>query len=330
MKDELLIKFLLKEANEQEKAEVQQWIAADADHKTYFAQFEKIWLASKTLSPNGKADEEQAWIRFKARVAANQSAKDSHSPVAHNSAIKSLNVNYTWLKVAASLVLIAGIWFAYNFFGDQKYTDLLAGNQVIKEILPDGSEITMNKNSVISYATDFKEERSIHLKQGDVFFDVAHDKSHPFVIEIDQVSVTVVGTSFNIRHIKDETEVVVETGIVKVASGNDVIELRQGEKVSIKPSSPQLIKETNKDQLYNYYRSNYFLANNIPLIKLTMALNEAYDTQIVINEPSTANEPINTTLKRSDSFDSNLAKICRTMDLKITRNGAQILLSKNK
>ncbi|TKC09294.1 FecR family protein [Pedobacter frigoris] len=329
MKDELLIKFLLKEANAHENTKVQQWIDADPAHKTYFTQFEKIWLASKTLSPNGKADEEQAWIRFKARVAASQSGENIDSLTQKNT-VKSLKVNYSWLKIAASFVLIAGIWFIYNFFGEQNYTNLSAGNQVITETLPDGSAITMNKNSVISYATDFKEERSVQLKQGDVFFDVAHDKSHPFVIEIDQVSVTVVGTSFNIRHVKDETEVIVETGIVKVASGNDVIELRKGEKVSIKPSSPQLIKETNKDQLYNYYRSNYFVANNIPLIKLTTALNEAYDTQIVINEPSTANEPINTTLKRADSFDSNLATICKTMDLKITRNGAQILLSKNK
>lgn len=328
MKDELLIKFLLKEASEQENITVEEWIAADPDHKTYFTQFEKIWNASKTLSSSRKSDEEQAWIRFKEKVAANQSNVNLNASGQQNGLTKLLN--YNWLKIAASIVLVACIGFVYHFFGEQKYTDLLAGNQVIKEMLPDGSAITLNKNSVISYITDFKDQRTVRLKQGDVFFNVAHDKSHPFVIEIDQLSVTVLGTSFNVRYVNKEIEVIVETGIVKVASGNDVIELRKGEKVSIKPSSPQLIKETNKDQLYNYYRSNLFIANNIPLIKLTNVLNEAYGSQIIITEPAVANEPINTTLKREDSFEENLNTICNTMDLKVTRNGRQLILSKKK
>jgi len=330
MKDELLIKFLLKEADEQESLEVQQWISASAAQQAYFAQFEKIWKTSKTLSPSAKADEEQAWVRFKARVAANRSNTDENRTEQQSIIHRLSKPNYNWLKVAASIMLIAGLWFTYSLFGERKYTDLLAGNRVTTETLPDGSQLTLNKNAVVSYATDFKDERSVTLKQGEVFFNVTKDRNHPFVIKIDRVSVTVVGTSFNIRHIKDETEVIVETGIVKVASGNDVVELKKGEKVSIKPSSPQLIKETNKDQLYSYYRSNYFVANNIPLINLISALNEAYGSQISINESSAANEPINTTLKREDSLESNLANICKTMDLKITRNGAKILLSKNK
>ncbi|MNY33182.1 hypothetical protein D3C86_1674460 [compost metagenome] len=138
----------------------------------------------------------------------------------------------------------------------------------------------------------------------------------------------VVGTSFNIKHLAGETEVIVETGIVKVSIGKAEIALHKGEKVVIKDGDKNLVKEQNLDDLYNYYRSNKFVLNNTSLSKVVEVLNEAYGAQIIIKDPSIKNETIVTTLKADASLEDNLNYICSTLDLKFVRNEQQILLSK--
>lgn len=318
MTDELLIKFLLKEATEAEIQRIKAWLNESEANKTQLAQLNKIWIASKQLALSSKADESIAWEKFKQRTVASKPQE---------AVIRPLKPSYNWLKIAAMIAVVMGIWVGYTVFGPTSYTDLVASNEVRVEQLPDGSELTLNKHTALSYVTNFKKKRSVKLEKGDVFFSVAHDKAKPFVIDIDDVTVTVVGTSFNIKHIKDQTEVIVETGIVKVEFEDQMIELHKGEKVNIRQVVEKLTKETNKDQLYNYYRSKTFIANNIPLSRLVDVINEAYGAEIKIADEALAATLIVTTLAAEDTLEANLKIICRTLDLKMTRNHQQILLS---
>jgi ferric-dicitrate binding protein FerR (iron transport regulator) len=213
-------------------------------------------------------------------------------------------------------------------YGPENYTELTATYQVRTETLPDGSALTLNKNTKISYAANFKNNRKLKLEQGDVFFDVAKDKTHPFVIDIEKISVEVVGTSFNIKHIKKDTEINVETGIVKVQLGNDEIKLYKGEKIHIDGNTQKLIKEQSTDQLYNYYRTRLIQGNNLPLWKLVNTLNEAYGSNIMLDD-KVRDLTITTTFKM-DSLNDILTVTCETLNLKMTRNGNTILLSDKK
>jgi transmembrane sensor len=316
MTDELLIKFLLKESSEEENQQVRDWLKAAEGNQKHFTQLETIWQVSNTLKSENKRDVELAWESFKTK-------RENLQP--QNEKVRSLNVRNTWFRVAAVLFIAVGGWLLYNLYAARNYTKLTAHNQVRTESLPDGSALTLNKHSKISYAGNFKSNRKMKMEDGDVFFEVAKDKAHPFVINIDKVSVEVVGTSFNIRHLKNDTEVNVESGIVKVRLGNQEIKLHKGEKVLITGHTYQLVKEQSTDQLYNYYRTNLFQANNVSLPKLIKALNEAYHTNIVLDE-KVKGLSINTVLKFG-SINENLQIICETLKLKLSRNGNSILLS---
>lgn len=317
MTDELLIKFLLKETSEEENLTVQNWMDASSSNQDEFLQFKKIWNASKNLASQSNKDENEAWLRFKQRTA---------NPT--QPAVKKLNPLKNWLKIAAVLLIIAAGWSTYQIFSPVAYIPVVAGNTVTTKVLPDGSELTLNKNARISYANNFKNNRSLHLEQGDVFFNVAHDKEKPFVINIDHISVLVVGTSFNIKHIKAQTEVIVETGIVKVSLGMEEISLTKGEKVVINEASAELIKVQNTDQLYDYYRSNEFSTNNTPLPRLLEVFNEAYGANVTIKDEAIKNLTITTTFKTTASLETNLQVICQTLDLNLIRNQKQMILSK--
>lgn len=316
MNDELLIKFLLNETTAEEKAQVQEWIVASADNEKYYKQFERIWNESAALTENHEVDEELAWQKFKQRVDEKQTAE----PIVRK--IKPIAI---WLRVAAVFVLCFGAWLVYQQFGGG-YTNVTSNDLVLNQTLPDGTQLVLNKNTNISYATDFKTNRKVEIKSGEVFFDVAHDRSHPFVIDINDVKVEVVGTSFNIKKNKNSVEVIVESGIVKVYKGSSELKLAKGERILLSDEK-ELVKMQTEDELYNYYRTGIFVASNTPLSKLAETLSDAYGTKISVAE-NIKREKIFITLPLKYSLQKNLQEVCLTLDLKMQRNQDEILLSK--
>nr|WP_199079986.1 FecR domain-containing protein [Pedobacter sp. ASV19] len=316
--DELLVKFLLNETTTVENTEVQQWIDQDPANRSYFEHFSRIWETSKKLERTSVVDEEAAWLKFKVKTSAEK------PPV---KVLPLKRKTYGWLKIAAVFLLAAGAWGAWTLFGQGSYVRVEAGQQVLVKTLPDGSVLTMNKRSVLSFASNFKENRSIHLQQGDVFFSVTPNKKKPFIIEVNKVSVKVVGTSFNVKHSGKQTEVIVETGIVKVSYKNEQVELHPGEKVRISEENGALTKQQNTDQLYNYYRSRLFILQNTPLSSVATTLNDAYQANVVIEDPKVQQLILSTTLKLDNSLDYNLGIICKSLNLKTTNSQGKILLS---
>ena len=154
------------------------------------------------------------------------------------------------MRIAASVILVAGLgitWLIWVFNILHKRNEVAqTGQNVLIDTLSDGSVITLNKRSSITYPSKFKgNTRAIALK-GEAFFNVAPDKKKPFIISVNDVQVTVVGTSFNIKSENGNTEVVVETGIVRVTRSGKTVELNAGEKVVIAQSDSTRLKRSSK------------------------------------------------------------------------------------
>jgi ferric-dicitrate binding protein FerR (iron transport regulator) len=315
MSDDLLIKFLLKETDPEEDAEVQQWLAKDPENRKEFERFELIWNQSKILESESKADPEMAWERFK------QKLPDSRQ----ESRVIPQKLNFSWLKIAAVLFIISTAWSVYIMLSN-RYDTISSGELVRTEILPDGSSVTLNKNAVLSFRKDFKgDSRNVRLKQGEVFFDVSPDKSKPFIIETSDLSILVVGTSFNVKQIKNYTEIIVESGIVQVSMDSQQIRLSKGEKIRVKKGDTELVREKSTDKLYQYYRSKQFTASNTPLSRVVEILNEAYQSNIVIEDPAIAALKLNASFK-DESLDTILQVIAETFKIRIIAEDDKIIL----
>ncbi|WP_413671159.1 DUF4974 domain-containing protein [Mucilaginibacter sp. Mucisp86] len=85
-------------------------------------------------------------------------------------------------------------------------------------------------------------------------------------------------------------------------------------------------KGSSQDELYNYYRTQKFVANKTPLWRLVDVLNEAYHANIVIDNKKLANRTITTTFK-ADSLDNILKTIADTFgDVKVIRKPHLIII----
>jgi len=317
--DDLLVKKMLGEASEEDQAQIEDWINRQAENQRYYDQFRLIWAQSEVLAHESTVNETEAWNRFKSRV-------EPDVPVIslHNRPWFSL------LKIAAIVLMVAGAgWFLFLFSGQNVANEQITVRseaQTLTDTLPDGSVVTLNKNSSISYQQDFTKDdtRKLILK-GEAFFEVEPDKNKPFVIHVNDVTVTVVGTSFNIKSNVVKTEVIVATGLVKVEKATREIEVSPNESVSVLNGNKDLVKQKTEDEFYNYYKIKKFVCNDTPLWKLVEKLNEVYQSDIVIEGENLRNKKINTTFEQN-ALPVILGVISETFDIKVERNGDGITL----
>jgi transmembrane sensor len=78
--------------------------------------------------------------------------------------------------------------------------------------------------------------------------------------------------------------------------------------------------------IYNYYYSQEFVANNVPLSKLVKVLNEAYDSHIVIGRKELNEKRMVVILKTSHSLDEILRIIGFTLEIEVEKKQNQIIL----
>lgn len=312
--NELLVKYLLGEASPPEKDRIEDWMAADPANQHYFDQFRKIWERSRELSLNLNPDEEAAWQRFRKRI---QGPKRT-LPVSR----------FPWMRIAALLILFAGAGaLTYSLLKESTVRQLVAvsGNNIKTDTLVDGSVITLNKNSSLTYPSRFKgKTRSVELK-GEAFFQVKPDKKKPFIVQVNDITIKVLGTSFNVRSRNGETEVIVETGIVQVIRNNRAVELRPGEKSVVHRQDSVPLKTKEDQQLYNYYKTREFVCDNTPLWKLVEVLNEAYDIKIEIESEELRNLRLTTTFS-NESPDRILQIISETFQVKVEHSNDKIII----
>ncbi|CAL1519882.1 FecR domain-containing protein [Chitinophaga sp. MM2321] len=315
--DDLLVKYLLGITTAGEKEDVEAWMAEDAENQRYYDHFRLIWDESKKFAAVSTVREEEAWMRFQQRVGTNENTARIIKPDMS-----------TWrrdLRIAATLIVLFGagcFWYLSQLRTPQ--TRVFADAEVKLDTLPDGSFVTLNKRSSITYPASFGKVRRVKL-EGEAFFNVAQDAGKPFVIKVNDVTVQVLGTSFNIKSTHGKTEVIVETGAVEVTKNNNSVQLKQHEKATVSAEEAAPVKQENTDELYNYYRTESFVCNNTPLWKLVNILNEAYGVNIVIANTGKRDLPINVTFHNS-SLDSTLKVIGLTYDITIEQKGTQITL----
>ena len=289
---------------------MKQWLIDDSN-LAYYNQLKKIWDDSRQLALTSTKDENRAWQKFQQRI----------HPVSVRRA------GFGWMRIAASLIILAGLGLlTYWIFNDRtKELTVVAQKTVLNDTLPDGSVVTVNKGSSISYLPKFKgETRQVSLK-GEAFFNVTPNKKKPFIISANDVQITVVGTSFNVKTSNGNTEVVVETGIVKVTRAGKTVELRANEEVTVGTKDSILTKEKVSDQLYKYYRTKEFVCNDTPLWKLVDVINEAYNSHIVIGNPALQDMSITTTFN-NESLEQVLNVISITFNIKVIKEGDNIIL----
>lgn len=208
----IIIRFLMNEASEQDIEQLQSWIDQDKAFKNHFEQIQETWNRIELEKDLDEAKIDRDFQKVLDKIEGRKEKKSGNS----------LSINRWIFKVAA--VFLIGFtlsWFLFNYqLPSAEQTTIYnsietpkGSNTIIN--LPDGSKITLNAESKLRYPEKFSgRKRQVYL-EGEAFFEIAKDPQRQFIVMTPDLAVKVHGTKFNIKSYPEENTV--ETTLVEGA-----------------------------------------------------------------------------------------------------------------
>ncbi|QKJ32805.1 FecR family protein [Mucilaginibacter mali] len=147
--------------------------------------------------------------------------------------------------------------------------------------LSDGTRVWLNSRSSLKYPTRFTgNERNVILT-GEGYFEVAHDKAHPFTVTTDKQKVEVLGTHFNINAYTDEdaTTTTLLEGSVKVTNANSISKLLKPQQAATVAGNDILINNCNAENAIDWVSNDFVFANK-DLDAIMRKISRWYDVDV--------------------------------------------------
>lgn len=214
--DLLLEKYLQDQCTPEEKEMVQKWYASLQGHPDYLSTLDQE-------TRNKLKEELYIDIQLKTMV----------TPIVTNKK----SVSKWWFTVAAASILIGmiGSYYVLTSYGltmpetneitidsqeNQSISFVNDNTKMVLHTLPDSSTVWMHPDSRIDYPADFESDSRRVTFSGEGFFDVKKDPLRPFSIVTGEMTIRVLGTSFNVKAPTSTklTQVSVMTGSVQVSA----------------------------------------------------------------------------------------------------------------
>lgn len=201
---DLIIQYLSKTINEEDLLKLNIWLEYSPNNKYLFEQTREIWLSSKVVANFKDFNYRKGYRRFVSSIEEKALEKVQSS-------VKTMIFS---LPRVAAIVLIAfglGILVQYLSVKFLKSPAMVAQQEIIVPLgskskikLPDGTMVTLNAGSKLTYKTTFgKVNREVWL-EGEGYFSVAKDKKRTFIVKTVYLDIRALGTEFNVKAYPDE------------------------------------------------------------------------------------------------------------------------------
>jgi transmembrane sensor len=193
------------------------------------------------------------------------------------------------LATIAAAILIVTVT-GYEFWNRTLHAPALVTSANWKPaVLPDGSSVVLSAKAAAE--VDFTGPgRDLKLRpEGEIYIKVHHDTARPFIVQAGNVTVTAVGTAFDVRRDGDHVTVTVEEGTIRVlapgpdgplqwlASAGYQIDYSEREKTAVVASIDA--------QRVLQWRTGELSYDRTPLSTVIADVNRYSTTRIVIRDP---------------------------------------------
>lgn len=208
-----------------------------------------------------------------------------------------------WITaVAASLLLLFGgnayLWFARNSllqeFANSDTPYIISAPTASRTMitLPDGTHVTLNAGSKLSYLHNFgAKDRRIELT-GEAIFDVAKDAGKPFIVNAGEMTVNVLGTKFDITaYPEEDITVSLFRGKVRLNTQHGTsLTLLPNEQAHFNRKTGTLNKCTFTQGDIPQWTDGDLRFNQVPFSQIARMLERRFNVSIRINDNQLANE----------------------------------------
>jgi len=291
--------------SQEDRAQLEAWIAASPAHRIAYLRLDAGWKRAERLAALRPG--QRGWGR---RVSLRGAG-----------------------MIAAGLGLIAFVGAGLAYYSALPKFSTYATRVGERETLTlrDGSRVELNTDTVVRISDDL-DRRHIRLERGEAFFDVVHDKKHPFVVSAGAGRVTDIGTKFVVRRDEGRVRVIMLQGIARfdgagAAGAHGSVVLRAGDDMLASAEGISLAKKTGSETARETsWRRGVLIFGDTPLSEVATQFNRYNRTKIVISDPKTAKVEIGGTFAAANV--EGFARVAQQlMGLRVEKRGDEIVIS---
>lgn len=190
--------------------------------------------------------------------------------------------------------------------------------------LSDGTRVWLNADSKLEFPEQFRGARRTVRLSGEAYFEVAKDSRHPFVVETEYLTTTVLGTSFNVRaYTVSDASVTLVEGRVQVASPSvrKPVVLKPGQRLDVVGS--RFSMNTVNTYAYTQRKEGFFYFPDDTMRQIMVELGRWYNKAVVFEDASHMNLRLHFVAERTQS----LAEIVNSLS---EMDGVNIELGSNE
>ena len=177
--------------------------------------------------------------------------------------------------------------------------------------LSDGTKVWLNASSSITFPTSFAaNERKVKIT-GEVYFEVAKDKTRPFRVAVNDMQVNVLGTHFNVNAYEDEGTVntTLLEGSVLITDKSKKTLLKPGQQAQRQKSGVIAVNDNVNMEEVMGWKNGLFYFENASLQMVLRQLSRWYDVDVVF-EKGVPSRTFEGELQR----DLNLSQVLRILE----------------
>ena len=246
----------------------------------------------------------------------------------------------SWTRVAAAILIIAiGAASAYywlNKTNTPQFASISTGIGEKKIVtLEDGSLLTLDAGTSIRIENDGSKDRYVELTDGQVFFDIKKDDAHPFRVRTQDLTTTVLGTSFTISAYQGlhDLNIGVVTGKVKVERATGTLAtstlavLEKNEELSYNKTTGAY-RTIALDESMTAWQQGRLLMNDLPFSEMAVVMQKNFGVTITTTQDAVRHTKYTTELLRSMTADEAVQVLAAIHHLKIKKQDNKFFLYK--
>ncbi len=285
--------------------QLEAWLAGDARRRGAFLKAESVW----TLLDRAGA------------AASPSSSAKSARPVSRRVLLAGAGGAIAAALVAGGVLILREDRFSTGI------------GEVRRVPLEDGSAVAINTASAVEVAFQ-RTQRTVRLRDGEAWFQVAKDVRRPFVVEAGAVRVRAVGTAFSVRRRANGADVLVTEGVVEVwaeGASRAPSRLRAGQGAFVDTSAvvrPAVAAPEAVDRKLEWRYGKIDLAGET-LSEAVADFNRYNERKLVIADPGIADERLYGAFNTGGP-DAFAAAVGASLGVEVEVRGGEIILGRRR
>lgn len=310
----ILYNFFLGKSSLEEEQAIKDWLDASSENKAYFLTqrklFDSLLIHTGYSEPNGNTLIKKSRVRSRRNI-----------------------IFREFLKIASVVTVVISSSLYYIKTKEDKLTASMQivsvpSGQRANVTLPDGTNIWLNAETKIEYPLSFsKKERLVKL-EGQAYFEVAHDKSTPFIVETKKGRINVLGTKFDVMAYPGEE---FETALIE-GKVNIILESDNVQSITLSPGNKACLNNGKLElkllENYNDYRwvEGLICFENEPFTDIMKDLERCFGTKIKVNNDQLSERSYTGKFRYTDGLDYALHILKKDYDFSFERDNQNNIL----